>query len=325
MLGNRSNNGCHWCRGGNPESSRETGFRIGPALSLPNGCGITSHQSKSAQGAFTLIELLVVISIITLLMALLLPTLQKVRSQARAVACQSKLRQWGFMFSMYANDNDGKILDMAGWSGVQHSLNSRNIVKLESIDLYCNDLILCPMAIRRELRPDNTFITLITPRFRLERIVGSKSTAWCHRSTLTDIQHEHESEFSGSYGLSSCTGDFSINTYPGSVQNNVPVYLDCVYRWAFPRSFDEPPKYEDHFNGSPTIGGRPPDITYFCMDRHSGGINSLFLDWSVRKVGLKELWTLKWSDKFDTAGPWTKAGGVLPEDWPRWMRRFKDY
>jgi hypothetical protein len=51
----------------------------------------------------------------------------------------------------------------------------------------------------------------------------------------------------------------------------------------------------------------------------------VFLDWSVRKVGLKELWTLKWDREFDTAGPWTKAGGVRPGDWPEWMRRFKDY
>ena len=62
-----------------------------------------------------------------------------------------------------------------------------------------------------------------------------------------------------------------------------------------------------------------------CIDRHQGGINAAFLDWSVRKVGLKELWTLKWSRTFDTAGPWTKAGGVEPEDWPQWMRKFKDY
>jgi hypothetical protein len=24
-------------------------------------------------------------------------------------------------------------------------------------------------------------------------------------------------------------------------------------------------------------------------------------------------------------GPWTKAGGVQPDDWPEWMRGFKDY
>jgi len=59
--------------------------------------------------------------------------------------------------------------------------------------------------------------------------------------------------------------------------------------------------------------------------RDDGGINFVFLDWSVRKVGLKELWTLKWDREFDTAGPWTKAGGVRPGDWPEWMRRFKDY
>jgi prepilin-type processing-associated H-X9-DG protein len=63
----------------------------------------------------------------------------------------------------------------------------------------------------------------------------------------------------------------------------------------------------------------------YCINRHNGYINGLFLDWSVRKVGLKELWTLYWSPTFNRAGEWTKAGGVQPEDWPKWMRRFKDY
>jgi hypothetical protein len=49
------------------------------------------------------------------------------------------------------------------------------------------------------------------------------------------------------------------------------------------------------------------------------------MDWSVRKVGLKELWTLKWQKEFNTHNHWTKAGGVQPEDWPEWMRNFKDY
>ncbi len=63
----------------------------------------------------------------------------------------------------------------------------------------------------------------------------------------------------------------------------------------------------------------------FCMNRHSAHTNGLFLDWSARPVGLKELWTLKWYDKFNTAGPWTKAGGAKPESWPAWMRKFRDY
>ncbi|MHC4354472.1 MAG: hypothetical protein ACYTE3_06020 [Planctomycetota bacterium] len=54
---------------------------------------------------------------------------------------------------------------------------------------------------------------------------------------------------------------------------------------------------------------------------------SIVFFWTSRpeRVGLKELWTLKWYSEFDTAGPWTKAGGVQAEDWPRWMRKFKDY
>jgi len=42
-------------------------------------------------------------------------------------------------------------------------------------------------------------------------------------------------------------------------------------------------------------------------------------------VGLKELWTLKWHRKYETAGPWTRGGGVQPSDWPDWMSELKDY
>ncbi len=66
-------------------------------------------------------------------------------------------------------------------------------------------------------------------------------------------------------------------------------------------------------------------IILVCINRHNGGINMLFRDWSVRKVGLKELWALRWHPEFDTSGPWTLAGGVQRDDWPKWMRRFKDY
>ena len=62
-----------------------------------------------------------------------------------------------------------------------------------------------------------------------------------------------------------------------------------------------------------------------CINRHQGFLNAAFMDFSVRKIGLKEMWTLNWHRQFDTSGPWTKAGGVQASSWPDWINRFKDY
>ena len=56
--------------------------------------------------AFTLIELLVVISIIALLIAILLPSLNLARAQGRRVACAANLRNLGLALVSYVDDSD---------------------------------------------------------------------------------------------------------------------------------------------------------------------------------------------------------------------------
>jgi len=88
-----------------------------------------------------------------------------------------------------------------------------------------------------------------------------------------------------------------------------------------PYPYDTPPGYE----GEARTGMGGSEMRIFSINRHEGAINVLFMDWSVRRVGLKELWTLKWHQNYNIHGPWTRAGGVMPSDWPEWMRVFKDY
>ena len=62
---------------------------------------------------FTLIELLVVIAIIALLMALLMPALERAREQAQRMLCLNNLHQMTLGWIMYAEDNEGKIVNGA--------------------------------------------------------------------------------------------------------------------------------------------------------------------------------------------------------------------
>ena len=60
------------------------------------------HMFKSLRG-FTLIELLVVVAIIALLVAILAPSLQKARAQAKMVVCANNQRNLALAFLLYVN------------------------------------------------------------------------------------------------------------------------------------------------------------------------------------------------------------------------------
>ncbi len=59
---------------------------------------------------FTLIELLVVIAIIAMLLAILMPALNKVKKIAQRVVCGTNLKGMGNAMTVYANDFDGQYV-----------------------------------------------------------------------------------------------------------------------------------------------------------------------------------------------------------------------
>jgi prepilin-type N-terminal cleavage/methylation domain-containing protein len=276
--------------------------------------------------AFTLVELLVVISILVLLMAILLPTLQQVRKRAKGAACQAKLRQWGVAFCMYMNEHNDRFNFGEGSGTAPEKWGSQQWWSYAR-PYYGNldELFLCPMAPRYEInKNDPKWEGNLAAGYGL----GSKFTAW--RYDLGPWSQGAKTLLYGGYGCNY----FVLWTYsapalglkmlPAPPRSQMPFLLDCVGTNGYGSWLDDPPAYD----GDLSFSTRPNSsdvMKEFCIDRHDQAIHSLFMDWSVRPVGLKELWALKWWGRYNTHGPWTRAGGVQAEDWPQWMRSFRDY
>jgi len=81
---------------------------------------IRKYQKPSA---FTLIELLVVISIISLLISILMPSLSRARAQAKSLHCLAKLKDMGNALGAYENVSGGS-LPPALWNPDEHDLVS---------------------------------------------------------------------------------------------------------------------------------------------------------------------------------------------------------
>jgi len=274
---------------------------------------------------FTLIELLVVIAIIALLMAMLMPALNRVKKQARKVTCLTQLKQWGLMFNMYCQDNDGNFFT-GELNGSRSGMGSgefwRETMRPYTKDMS-TDLWVCPQARKPRPRggipaggwsytawetgdpPDVGSYGLNGWILNIRGSVssGNRSDGWGRADADADGRSRH-------WGMAS-----------SKYSNRVPIFTGSWWVDSWPLETDQPPASDAGPGDTPGTN----EMNRVCVDRHNGFVNAVFCDWSVASVGLKELWTLKWHKTYNTHGLWTKAGGAVPSDWPQWMRKFKDY
>ena len=269
----------------------------------------------SRRKGFTLIELLVVIAIIALLMAVLMPALQRVKMQARSVACLSKLKQWGIFFSMYADDYNSRFMN-------GFRVSNRWIYALGDYYKWDDEFTCCPNA----LKPWED---------EYGNVSGAEGTSVGVTMAWGYVNQGHwKKPMKGSYGINGWVVDPPAGQEPHPERGTpnffwrgpnvsgagyVPLLMEGQRYNGVPLHTDTPPSYDgEPWNDNAQMGR-------FCLNRHDGFGGCLFMDFSARNVGLKELWTMKWHKEYVEAGPWTMGGGVQAGDWPEWMKSFKDH
>jgi hypothetical protein len=254
-------------------------------------------------------------------MSILMPALAKVREQAKDVLGQSNLKQWGTIFEMYAGQNDSTL--PAGW----YDGCSAKDYWYEALRPYYGnqgDLRVCPKATKPTTEVNGSPNNVLGPRYAWGVFPGDvgKPSSWWPVVIAGDY---------GSYGTNGWASNPPEGLTWGAATKNfwrtmnvkgagrAPLFCDDQWLAGWPEYENEPAEFEDMpwNQGSGMVRLGP--------NRHNGHVQQVFMDLSVHRVGLKELWTLKWHRTFITDGPWTLAGGVTKMNWPVWMRKFKDY
>jgi len=251
--------------------------------------------------SFTKKEVFVVLSCVVFLLASLGAVGSSGRRRAKEAVCLSNLKKWGIVWKSFVDDNDGYLVESLNW--------------LDPLRPYYKNskLLLCPEAAKQ-----------VAPLEQGTNQRGGTFNAWVCWGGSSD------SLYLGSYGLNEwCT----LSTGGGRTWNRLwktayvggaaraPLLVDSALISLTPLAVDQPPAYDGQIYYPPPMNIN--EMRGFCLNRHSAAVNGLFLDFSARKVALKELWMLWWHR--DWPIPSAMAPPAEFYEPTHWMYNFKNY
>ena len=233
---------------------------------------------------FTLIELLVVIAIIAILAAILFPVFAQAREKARQISCMSNFKQLSIGGTMYLQDFDERFLDYRAE--------------------YAASAYLWPIAFETYIK--NKQVHLCPSAATHGPALPGIDSAWGNA-------HSTWSGFGsvGSYGyngylyagptrtdkdITSSTGYGYLPSTRVEKLAGVPApaatvwFADAYWIDAWPSPTDPPCDLKK------TISNYG-NLWRFCMDRHSGGINTAYVDSHVKWSKAENLGNLTYIPK----------------------------
>ena len=256
------------------------------------------------QKGFTLIELLVVIAIIAMLLAIIMPALQKAKGLARNVICKSNLHQIGIALETYEITYDNKRFEMRKDISEMDGYWWAKLAPFFGNDHYENDIkkgkvikvLMCPSA------PASKF------DLSAQDPAGSGGTTGTWGSADRPWEWDRTDGIStlGSYTMNAWVGhDYLYDLVVGrqeymyrdwlDVSPTVPVFGCGTWTASWPLAADPVPV--------DLQGGAGGGMQQFCIDRHGRAVNIVFKDLHVDTVKLEELWLFRWHKDYVPPNP----------------------
>jgi len=262
-------------------------------------------------GGFTLVELLVVIGIIALLIAILLPSLNKARKQARTIACLSNIRQLMMGELQYFIDNKGKFAPYYDFGGVPPSPFQIEWMSQVPQAQQLNAARLCPEAYLPNPEYAQTPPTGTAPGSNMAGAAtfcwGPYGQAMRYFDDAGNTEHMMGAYTYNGYLLKlDPSGDNNtllggnqasnanwLYPYPVRGSTTVPLLCDGTWPTAWIKESDDVTQIANIYDPAAGVN-LGNNWRRILVARHNMAINVGFMDGHAETVQLPDLWKLNW-------------------------------